>query len=308
MVSCGLNLAGHGGDGNAAAQLDLVEVGDAHAEVVGVAQQAQLERFEAHRLGDDGVGGEDVGAGRGDAEVEPVAVAGAAALHAACAVDHGDVRGHEAGQPDQVDVHGARFIGGAALAVAVEAVHLDAVLAVDGAHDHILEREGDDAGVVRFGNGDRDGAGAVEDGAGHAHDRLAAVSQHDRGRLPCRLAVQVEQAQGDGVLLFESVVAEVAVGVPGVCGAGLGDEDLARRRGRGDQEVEDAAQGVDMAGGELVVAAEEVRFEHDLVGEAGFDIGAHQFECVEDVGAAVAAVDEADSCFGHGGLLAECQR
>ena len=145
-------------------QLDLVEVGDAHAEVVGVAQQAQFERLEAHRLGDDGVGGEDVGAGRGDAEVEPVAVAGAVALHAACAVDHGDVRGHEAGQPDQVDVHGARFIGGAALAVAVEAVHLDAVLAVDGAHDHIFEREGDDAGVMRFGNGDRDGAGAVEDG------------------------------------------------------------------------------------------------------------------------------------------------
>ena len=76
------------------------------------------------------------------------------------------------------------------------------------------------------------------------------------------------------------------------------------RRGRGEQEVEDAAQGVDMAGGELVVAAEEVGLEHDLVGEAGLDIGAHQFECVEDIGAAVAAVDEADSCFGHGGLLA----
>ena len=39
-----------------------------------------------------------------------------------------------------------------------------------------------------------------------------------------------------------------------------------------------------MAGGELVVAAEEVRFEHHLFGQAGFHIGAHQFERVEDVG------------------------
>ena len=137
-------------------------------------------------------------------------------LHAACAVDHGHIRGHETGQPDQIDVHGARFFGDAALAVAVEAVHLDAVLAVDRAHDHVFEREGDDAGVVRLGNRNRDGAGAVEDGTGHAHDRLAAVGQHDRGRLPLGLAVQVQQAQGDRVLRFERVIAEVAVGVPGV--------------------------------------------------------------------------------------------
>ena len=124
--------------------------------------------------------------------------------------------------------------------------------------------------------------------------------QIDRFCLPLRLLIQVDQSDLHVVFVDQSRVAEVVEALAGMLFvATFGDQDLPWWVRACEEKIDGAPNGVGMGGGQLVLAGKEVRLEHDLIGNLGDQIVAHQVHRVKDVVPTAAAVCEANSTSVH---------
>ena len=92
-------------DGAIAQDLYLLWVGLAQPTELAIVQVADLVRVKAHDPHSHGVGGQEIGAGDGQSQLNGVAVRGAAALHAYVTVNDTQVGCHDLGQGVEVEVH-----------------------------------------------------------------------------------------------------------------------------------------------------------------------------------------------------------
>ena len=163
-------------------------------------------------------------------------------------------------------------------------MHLDTVILVQRAHDHVLLGQRHHANIVCLGYRHRNRAGTIEHDLRHAHDCLDSAGHIDRRFFPFGLFINIDKPDRHRVLVLQRRIAEIRKGLARkVLVAAFGDDNFLGRCRRAQQKVDRAADSVGMRRSELVLVREKVGLEQDLLGNLALDVFAYQIQGPVDI-------------------------
>ena len=270
-----------------------------HLAQAGTGTEAKVShpfRVDAHDLEAHAISGDVVRGGNSDSGWHQTAVSRSVAFHALPAIQHS--RAPERLQP----LRGERNVHvGLAHAAMIDPF----VIPVPGffagavqrrAQGHVLERKRGHHGVMRFehGRADDEGFRVQEPGRQPGWHQVQVAVQNGM-RLKPALLIQIHQADLQRFMLRPHLdIAEIVESFRGVPGGGFGDDH--RPVEARPQKIQDAMQGIHMGRGELVVGADDIGFDHDVLFgfEHGHDLVLDRHQRLADVLAPAGAVRDRD--------------
>ena len=136
------------------------------------------------------------------------------------------------------------------------------------------------------------------------HLVFRSVIEEDRHSFPLGLRIEIDELNRNIVFFFQGVILEIFKSLSrNIFVTPLGNENLIRRIGRGEQKINSPSHRIGMGRRQLIFRRKKIGLEHHLLGEFGNHIIANEIKSAKYILTAIFAAGKTDINSGHEILL-----